>query len=146
MSFSEQTLKMQRTFRPLRGFPKEKKKTFKILTGAPRGNFLTFGGLEAGVRGLDVCLQVAEFRLSVLEGARSRWPAIRKRSGKRNRGTIQTLGSRGSRRACGSCPHENAVFSFPVYLIGRSLSDKNRASCWPPFDIDCGPPTRSSDR
>lgn len=105
---------------------------------------MTFGGLEAGVQGLDVCLQVAEFRLSVLEGARSRWPAIRKRSGKRNRGTIQTLGSRGSRCACGSCPHENAVFSFPVYLIGRSLSDKKRASCWPPFDIDCSPPpTRS---
>lgn len=90
----------------------------KVAHRDSSGQFLTLGLLEAGCGGLDVCFQVAEFRLSVLEGARSRWPAIRKRSGKRNTGRIQTLGSRGSRRASGSCPHENAVFSFPVYLIG----------------------------
>lgn len=40
-----------------------------MLTGTPQGNLM---------QGLDVCIQFAEFRLSVLEVACSYWPSIRK--------------------------------------------------------------------
>lgn len=57
-------------------------------------------------------------------GGAPSWPGIRKRSGKRNRERSKPSEVERSTRArrCGCVQFlPNAVFSFPVYLIGRSL-------------------------
>lgn len=72
---------------------------------------------------LDVWLQVAEFRLSVLEGLRAGLGSGKdqEKETEKDPNPRKWSAPRAPRR-CGCVQFlPNAVFSFPVYLIGRSL-------------------------
>lgn len=103
------------------------------------GQFFDTWGFGSLLPGLCACLQVAEFSLSVLEGTRSRWLAIRKKK----------QGKDPNPRKSRQSAHERFLPPPKFCVFISCLSDwliflgQDPASCWRPVLLPMSPPTKS---